>query len=422
MKKKLLAITLAMTAVLSLAACGSNTTTPSTGKPSAVAEDSGKNKDGKDDIHKREAQEDIPEVREDVEPIDGYVSRTESEIVSYLGRGDNFCYSPESLKTALQLYSKMIPDGEEKEQIAEFCGDRDYLKYYNTDVLKFCNRIWANSNRKFNWKAADGDISDYVFDIDMSKPDATEIKNQYVKDETDGFLEGTPTIFNDSVITDVMNITYFKDIWADTNTFDITDYQGTFANADGTKTDVEMVGFDDEYAGYYETKQAYALYLDYENGDNMIIILPKDHVTDMSAIDINAFYPDNVENISYKTPDRLIFRVPRIDLTNNWTIEATDQATKNALGIPAFGTSGLIPELYKGDDYSTMLNQIVRIKSDEEGTEAAAVTEIITKDNCAMPVEEPEIFEFICDRPFLYVVYDKANDDVAFVGQYMNVK
>jgi hypothetical protein len=61
--------------------------------------------------------------------------------------------------------------------------------------------------------------------------------------------------------------------------------------------------------------------------------------------------------------------------------------------------------------------QVARIKMDEEGTEAAAVTVIETTDG-AGPYE-PEFHEFHADRPFLYVISERSTGTILFIGQYM---
>jgi serpin B len=52
------------------------------------------------------------------------------------------------------------------------------------------------------------------------------------------------------------------------------------------------------------------------------------------------------------------------------------------------------------------------IKLDEEGTKAAAVTEVALADNCA-PVIEKEV---ILDRPFLYCIVDTEGNIPVFIG------
>ena len=63
------------------------------------------------------------------------------------------------------------------------------------------------------------------------------------------------------------------------------------------------------------------------------------------------------------------------------------------------------------------MKQVAKIKLDEEGTEAAAVTVIGMDKNAAGP-SEPDYVTFYADHPFLYVISEKATGAIFFIGQY----
>ena len=60
------------------------------------------------------------------------------------------------------------------------------------------------------------------------------------------------------------------------------------------------------------------------------------------------------------------------------------------------------------------MKQVAKIKVDENGTEAAAVTIIGMKDN-AMPSEP---IKFHANRPFLYIISEQSTGVIFFIGQY----
>jgi serpin B len=62
-----------------------------------------------------------------------------------------------------------------------------------------------------------------------------------------------------------------------------------------------------------------------------------------------------------------------------------------------------------------LMKQVAKIKLDEEGTEAAAVT-VIGMDNGEM-VDEP-ILTFHANHPFLYVISEKQTGAIFFIGQF----
>ena len=68
--------------------------------------------------------------------------------------------------------------------------------------------------------------------------------------------------------------------------------------------------------------------------------------------------------------------------------------------------------------YISSIIQVAKIKCDEEGTEAAAVTMAIVKANGLMIIEEQPI-EFIVDRPFMYEIKSPSGETL-FMGVIQN--
>ena len=62
------------------------------------------------------------------------------------------------------------------------------------------------------------------------------------------------------------------------------------------------------------------------------------------------------------------------------------------------------------------MKQVARIKLNEEGTEAAAVTVIGLNEKSVGP--EPRYVEFHANRPFLYVITEQSTGTIFFIGQY----
>ncbi len=64
--------------------------------------------------------------------------------------------------------------------------------------------------------------------------------------------------------------------------------------------------------------------------------------------------------------------------------------------------------------YIAKIIQKTAIKVNEKGTEAAAVTAVVTKNECVM--ESREVF---LDRPFAFLIYDTLTGNVLFEGKVM---
>jgi serpin B len=68
--------------------------------------------------------------------------------------------------------------------------------------------------------------------------------------------------------------------------------------------------------------------------------------------------------------------------------------------------------------YIDLMKQVAKIKLNEEGTEAAAVT-VIGIEMSAMVPSEPQHVQFFANRPFLYVISEQSTGAIFFIGQYM---
>ena len=68
----------------------------------------------------------------------------------------------------------------------------------------------------------------------------------------------------------------------------------------------------------------------------------------------------------------------------------------------------------------TDIKHRAKIKTDEKGTEAAAITEIGMMVTGAAPIPEM-IKDFYADRPFLFVIKDVQSNEDLFVGVVNNL-
>lgn len=59
------------------------------------------------------------------------------------------------------------------------------------------------------------------------------------------------------------------------------------------------------------------------------------------------------------------------------------------------------------------------VEVNESGTEASAATAVIIATRSAMYDDEIP-FDFVCDRPFLFIIHEKQNNTILFMGQYAN--
>ena len=92
------------------------------------------------------------------------------------------------------------------------------------------------------------------------------------------------------------------------------------------------------------------------------------------------------------------------------------------LGMPkAFTVAAEFPNFCDTETYIDLMKQVAKIKVNESGAEAAAVT-IIGMDKSADPEPESRYVTFHATRPFLYVIRDQTSGAILFIGQYTGIE
>jgi serpin B len=108
-------------------------------------------------------------------------------------------------------------------------------------------------------------------------------------------------------------------------------------------------------------------------------------------------------------------KLPRFE--SNSSIDLRDIMTK--LGMPrAFSMDAEFPNFCNVPTYIGLMKQVAKIKLNEEGTEAAAVTVIGMIESTVEP-QEPQHVNFHANRPFLYVINEQSTGAIFFIGKYV---
>jgi len=234
-----------------------------------------------------------------------------------------------------------------------------------------------------------------------------KVINQWGSDHTMGMI---PTIldeqsFNPLATSYLLNAVYFKGLW--TLKFNKNETQDELF--DGTITVPMMHLLND--LPYYENATFQAVSLPYGTGAyQMTVILPREG---KSISDILPQTNSEMWQELYTHLESVDVKLPRLDITTQLNLVET----MSALGMPsAFDEeTANIPNFCSTPQYISNMGQVAKIKLDEDGTEAAAITwiEIATgSDN------EPVTYEFHANRPFLYVISEQSTGVILFIGQF----
>ena len=252
---------------------------------------------------------------------------------------------------------------------------------------------------------------------EFGKDDVRGLINKWCSEKTHGMI---PELLKDqpdpSEYAHFLNALYFKGIWS--NKFDKKDTKKeSFICGDGSRTTVNMMWQKDKfnYGGIGDI--CTTLCLPYGNqAYRMIILLPMEGKTieDVKKTLNGEVWNNMMKGMSGAEVDvKLPVFETATDVLRLRDV-LMDMGIKKAFGIGGADFHGMSEvALYIGD-----VIHKARIKVDETGSEAAAVTDIVMKTGAGPSPAVPSVIEFHCDRPFIYAITEVSSGAIYFMGQY----
>ena len=206
----------------------------------------------------------------------------------------------------------------------------------------------------------------------------------------------------DQLAVVLMNALYFKDSWLDEFPEHRTK-EADFHARGGQTVRKEFMTTEDHFS-YYEDEDTRLVILPMRGGVSMAFVLGS---TEGLA-----------EKVSKAASEDVIVTIPKIDLETDFSNGEFVDFLK-ACGVRRAFDSG-------SADFSAMIDhpvfvsdiiQKTRIRLDEEGVEAAAVTAVMLAEGAFFEPVEPRVFT--ADEPFSFYIYTTCNDTTAilFAGE-----
>lgn len=338
----------------------------------------------------------VPTAAEILLALEGYDEH--SAVASIICDGPTFRNAP--INTLLQTFIEQATkcDPEVELTIANALFARKDFPLYNGYV----NYI------------ADSYHADYA-QLDFTSPTALQAINNWCYQKTHGMI---PKILNEIAPGDVayaLNAIYFKAPWAQQFDKDLT-RPATFYKADGSTTQVPMMHNICSLT-YRKTGNMEAVLLPFANGAyNMIIALPPEgqNLSQMTDFGYGLTVAVDLKSMEQAPePSTVNLALPR------FSTETTHTQLKSQL--QQLGISSIFaPEQARLTEVSSKplfvsdILQKARIKVEEAGCEAAAVTVAQIKNTMA----PDNIVEFRADRPFLYFITERSTGLILFAGAY----
>ena len=239
---------------------------------------------------------------------------------------------------------------------------------------------------------------------DFGDGETMDVINQWASDHTMGMI---PTVldsltFDPTVVSYLLNALYFKGIWSSPFR-----KENTQDEPFGGGEDVPMM-HQEKSIRYAENDLYQAVRLPYGNGAyRMDVFLPREDKTVGEVLE--TFNGSNWQpKYEYKSVD---LKLPRFETSTYQPLVKE----MSELGMPkAFSVFAEFPYFCNSSGCIGKMFQVAKIKLDEEGTVAAAVT-VIAVAPTGMP---PQPVPFHANRPFLYVISEQSTGAIFFIGQY----
>ena len=351
------------------------------------------------------------------------------DMLSTEASGKNIMFSPTSLNFALGMIAEGAK-GETKEVLSAYLGTSDFASYakeyldkiqaYNTEdesygyqsKVKIADAVWMDDGLTLQEKfknTVSNSFGAEVKAVDFSATEETcDIINSWCDKNTEGLIPKiiTPDLINDNTGLCLTNSLYFESGWSG-EPWNVSDTEENFGKIEKTKY---MTCTGDQY---YENDKSTAFGRDYANGLSFIGILPNDEGDfTLEDLDISGLLKSNPEYdaVDCKMP-KLNFETSAVlnDMLSNLGLDNIFSSNADFSGIAD-----------QNVNVDTIL-QKTKLELDENGTKAAAVTAVTMECMSAAVEDEPIIKTVELTRPFAFLIYDRNNDEVLFIGKVMSV-
>lgn len=356
---------------------------------------------------------------------------------------ENYVFSPLSLNFALGLVAEGA-SGKTKKEIDVYLGTEDYapvaeayLNYigaqskeqYVEELLQYvgngfegtfrrkiniANSLWVNRDRGQLTEDYKNRVENfYKAKVEsFSFKDAKKITqkiNSWCKGETGGMI---PEIvseedFNEMVAIVLANALYFESPWQDE--WNLDEDTESFSLQNGEVKKVRYLRSDGDR--YYENEYATAFGSYYSDGKLFIGILPKQEGSfTLESLDI----PDLLKNERTSDYSSIRCKMPELDFESEYDLKKA----LLKLGVSEmFSESAELERMTGRDDlYIGKAKQKAKIELNEKGTKAAAVTVMVGL-AMAAPDTISRKAEVYLDRPYAFLIYDEAQEQILFLGK-----
>lgn len=301
---------------------------------------------------------------------------------------------------------------------SEFLERYEALKAFGDDPgmgFDIANGVWDNTSIPGGFQQSYIEAISEKYNATAGSAAADKITadvNNWCAEKTHNMIQSiSPDLSKVSSV--LANALYVKSSWRETFSEYATEV-GQFTMRDGTTSDVEFMWQTEDYLYYCDTVGREYASFELEGDLWFTVCLDSDaRIQDM----LHAMYNSGYENLQVK--------MPKLDmetaLDGGELLRFLEQQGAG-VALSDFADFSLMTDLPEGWHIDDII-QKTRIKTDEDGLEAAAVTAIMMVDNMAI-IEPTAPIPFYMDSPFSFMITSGRNSadssaQVLFFGQYL---
>lgn len=279
-------------------------------------------------------------------------------------------------------------------------------------TMKIANSIWYRNDFLIKSDFADNNLLYYSAEVSSYDPsqldEAKTDINNWVDNKTSGKIDKIIEEVKSDDVMFLINAIYFKAKWKTEFKKKNTEIE-IFTLDDGTEKEVEtMIG--EVELSYYNEEKYSVIKLPYGSGKfNMIVYLPEEGY---STNDIyGAIENTDFEQLSTLTSSQHDLWLPKFEFSyENKLVDELDSMGMHDAFDPLLAKFDGITETK--DLYISDVKHKTYIKTDEEGTEAAAATSVVMGETSIGPEGIIKI-----NRSFLFAIVEEDTRSILFIGR-----
>lgn len=339
----------------------------------------------------------------------------------------NTMVSPFSISQAL-LMAYNGADGKTKKEFASLLNTKEVsidelnkthqklskllVRHDQKVLFSIANSIWYDN--KFPVKKPFVEVNKSYYNAEVSKLNFGDIKtvnkiNGWVANKTNQKIKKIIDRIDPSEVLFLINAIYFKADWQHKFDKSLTT-QKTFITSKNSKIKVPMMVTESSF-NYAQNNYGEIVELPYGRGKfSMLLIRPKKKINELiSKINSEKLTEWNRE----MNKQKVIVNLPKFEFSYKKKLNETLQE----MGLlQAFQNNANFTKI---SDISIKISKVLHktyIKTDEKGSEAAAVTSI----GVVMTSAEPQKTIITFDKPFVFIIREKDTSTILFAGKVEN--